>query len=98
MDRIRAGLTGLGFVFLITAAASLLLVPSQSGVAGVEQKKEPGEPLSQLGVAPNTEKESAANADPSVVPKSRPPIADSPVNADRSSPGMIPLNDEPVAI
>lgn len=81
MDRIRAGLTGLGAVFLITAAASLLFAPTPAETARVERPKEPGEPLSQLGVAPNSEKESAPPAPvPAPDPQAQPPAAESPVN------------------
>lgn len=50
MDRIRAGLTGLGLVFIFTLAASVLL---QSGQSGEPMKS--GELLAQLGVAPSSE-------------------------------------------
>lgn len=55
MDRIRAGLTGLAVVFLVTAAASLLFGPDEAETVAVE-KQEPGEPLAQLGVAPGSDK------------------------------------------
>lgn len=61
MDRIRVGLTGLGVVFLVTAAASLLFGPSQGEPAPATIAKPAGEPLAQLGVAPNSEKEAGAN-------------------------------------
>ena len=60
MDRIRAGLTGLGAVFLVTAAASLLFAPDATRTETIV-KQEPGEPLAQLGVAPNSDKSGAAN-------------------------------------
>lgn len=53
MDRIRAGLTGLGAVFLVTAAASLMFVPSSVEATKKADHKEHNEPLSQLGVAPS---------------------------------------------
>lgn len=62
MDRIRAGLTGLGAVFLVTAAASLLFAPDATKTEAIA-KQEPGEPLAQLGVAPNSDKSGAANPD-----------------------------------
>lgn len=56
MDRLRAGLTGLGAVFLLTVAASLAFGHSGKLDAPTETAKEPGEPLAQLGVAPGAEK------------------------------------------
>jgi hypothetical protein len=55
MDRIRAGLTGLAAVFLVTAAASLLFAPDEAEKTAAAQQ-EPGEPLAQLGVAPGSDK------------------------------------------
>jgi hypothetical protein len=55
MDRIRAGLTGLGAVFLVTAAASLLFAPDEAQTVA-SALQEPGEPLAQLGVAPGSDK------------------------------------------
>ena len=66
MDRIRAGLTGLAAVFLVTAAASLLFAPDEAERVAAEQQ-EPGEPLAQLGVAPGSDKGvegGGAEADP----------------------------------
>ncbi|WP_448582102.1 hypothetical protein [Thermaurantiacus sp.] len=49
MHRIRAGVTGLGLVFLVTLIGSIALAPrSQEAV-----RDEPGEPLAALGVAPS---------------------------------------------
>lgn len=59
MDRIRAGLTGLAAVFLVTAAASLLFAPNEAERVAAEQQ-EPGEPLAQLGVAPGSDKGAGA--------------------------------------
>lgn len=100
MDRIRAGLTGLGVVFLITAAASLLFAPSPSEQAQVAQVKEPGEPLSQLGVAPNNEKEPVAPPAADPVPSVQSPLAESPVNGPvgPASPGLMSGKDRPVEI
>jgi hypothetical protein len=87
MDRIRTGLTGLAAVFLVTAAASLLFGPDNSGQpAGIEQEKAPGEPLAQLGVAPSTEKpdEKAAPAAPSPAPA---PVDGQPPASPASAPG-----------
>lgn len=52
MDRVRAGLTGLGIVFLFTLAASAVLDPVPTVSAS---QKMSGEPLAQLGVAPGSE-------------------------------------------
>jgi hypothetical protein len=48
MQRIRAGVTGLGLVFLITLLGSLAVARDPAAVS----EAEPGEPLSELGVAP----------------------------------------------
>jgi hypothetical protein len=48
MQRIRAGVTGLGLVFLIVLLGSLAVSREPQG----PQAAEPGEPLSELGVAP----------------------------------------------
>jgi hypothetical protein len=101
MDRIRAGLTGLGAVFLVTAAAALLFGPEPGDPPAVEQAKEPGEPLAQLGVAPSNEnavEQPAPQAtgpapDASATPSSsRAPEAGEPV------PGSLPTQDELVEI
>jgi hypothetical protein len=87
MDRIRTGLTGLAAVFLVTAAASLLFGPDDSGQpAALEQEKAPGEPLAQLGVAPSNEKsdEEAAPAAPGNAPA---PVAGQPPASPASAPG-----------
>lgn len=59
MDRMRAGLTGLGLVFVATLAASVLFAPE---VSTMDTK--PSEPLAQLGVAPGPEKQSQATRTP----------------------------------
>ena len=51
----RAGLTGLGLVFVATLAASVLFAPTEDVAP-----KEPSEPLAQLGVAPGPDKNGAA--------------------------------------
>lgn len=64
MDRVRAGLAGLGLVFLFTSLASVAFAPSraveQAGGQTGGQAKAPGEPLAQLGVAPSNDKDSNA--------------------------------------
>lgn len=75
MDRIRAGLTGLAAVFLITAVAALLFAPDPAQQARIEaaQAADPGEPLAQLGVAPGSEKSNP----PPPPPEVQPPLAPS---------------------
>ena len=62
MNRMRAGLTGLGIVFLSTLAVSLLFGPSPD-LPPSEQTKAAGEPLAQLGVAPGMEKDKEARSE-----------------------------------
>ncbi|PZU50290.1 MAG: hypothetical protein DI568_03985 [Sphingomonas sp.] len=87
MDRIRAGLTGLAVVFLVTAAAALLFAPdpAQQARVAAAQAADPGEPLAQLGVAPGSEKASQplpppppplAEAQPSIAPSSDQGLSD----------------------
>ena len=82
MDRIRAGLTGLAAVFLITAVASLLFAPDPAQQARVEaaQASEPGEPLAQLGVAPGSEK--TVQAPPAPPPEEQQPSVAPSSNSD----------------
>jgi hypothetical protein len=56
MNRVRTGLTGLGFVFVLMLGASAMLRPSAPPLAGRESGKEAAEPLAQLGVAPGADK------------------------------------------
>lgn len=58
MDRMRAGLTGLGLVFLVTLTASALVANKPREAA----PEKGGEPLAQLGVAPGQEKELGADS------------------------------------
>lgn len=67
MNRMRVGLTGLGLVFLATLAASVAFAPDS-----MEPRKDAGEPLAQLGVAPSPDKEKSAQA------KAPPAVMDSP--------------------
>ncbi len=78
MDRIRAGLTGLAAVFLVTAAASLLFAPDEAQTIAADAHQ-PGEPLAQLGVAPGSDKGATGQAHASS-PGASPPIA-TPSNA-----------------
>ncbi|MGL6044491.1 MAG: hypothetical protein ACRC1J_11255 [Sandaracinobacteroides sp.] len=75
MDRIRTGLTGLGAVFLITAATALLFGPGPGDKVSPEPAKAQGEPLSQLGVAPSNENAEPAAPAPSVEPAPPPATA-----------------------
>ncbi|WP_181160173.1 hypothetical protein [Sandaracinobacter neustonicus] len=86
MDRIRAGLTGLAAVFLVTAAAALLFAPDPAQQARVEaaQAADPGEPLAQLGVAPGSEKASQPSPPP-------PPVAEPQASVAPSSDQGYPL-------
>lgn len=104
MDRMRAGLTGLGVVFLFTLAASLAFGPSDDEPAAVVSEKEPGEPLAQLGVAPSNENANKADdapspedAPPAPVPPAAPPVTESPVTG-QADPQFRPGADRPVAI
>ena len=56
MDRVRIGLTGLGAVFLLTLGTSLVFGNPAGNKPAAESRKEPGEPLAQLGVAPGSDK------------------------------------------
>ena len=57
-QRIRIGLTGLAFAFLLVLLGSVVSRSGQSGAppTAAEQKadNEPNEPLAELGVAPGT--------------------------------------------
>lgn len=111
MDRMRAGLTGLGVVFLFTLAASLAFGPSDDAPVVEAPAKEPGEPLAQLGVAPSSENsEKAAEAEaqaeaeaatpappPAPAAPAAPPASESPVTG-VPDPMLAPGGDRPVAI
>jgi len=103
MDRIRAGLTGLAAVFLVTAAASLLFAPDEAEKTAAAQQ-EPGEPLAQLGVAPGEKAD--AEPEPGVPPLEAQPSggpADPSQSVDPAYPspvgtGGLARQDHPVAI
>lgn len=111
MDRIRAGLTGLAAVFLVTAAASLLFAPDEAETVAATGA-EPGEPLAQLGVAPSSEKMAEAKRDEDAAATPDAPVLEaqpsgglpeagrSPDPAVPSPAGVAPLDDpdRPVAI
>ncbi len=63
MQRLRAGLTGLGLVFLVVMIASLLFTPAKGPADPV-----PSEPLARLGVAPGPAQPEATPAKPAVAP------------------------------
>lgn len=55
MQRIRYGLTGLAFVFLMVLLGTVIIRSGeepQANLAGNNQVAEPSEPLAELGVAP----------------------------------------------
>ena len=85
MDRIRAGLTGLAAVFLVTAAASLLFGPDEADTAPVEEQA-PGEPLAQLGVAPGSDKAYDTRRDEEVPAAPEGPALEAQPSAGPSSP------------
>ncbi len=72
MQRVRVGLTGLAFVFVLVLLAAIFTSPSeeepitvnmieQGGGNGLANAAEPKEPLAELGVAPgNADTNSAA--------------------------------------
>ncbi len=60
MHRIRAGVTGLGLVFLVTLLGSVALAPAGRDTV----REEPGEPLAELGVAPSAGERSASAEPP----------------------------------
>ena len=78
MQRVRIGLTGLAFVFLVVLLAAVFtsqsadeapitpnLIEQQSGVttASVPAEAEPTEPLAELGVAPGKAESNLAASD-----------------------------------
>lgn len=86
----RAGLTGLGLVFVATLSASVLFSPT-----GDAPPKEPGEPLAQLGVAPGPEKNAVAPAGvrpPAPMAEPVPPLSMEPAPVpDQSGNSAVPL-------
>lgn len=64
MQRIRIGLTGLAFVFVLVLLGAVVSRSSRDGSglsnsANVVQNSEPTDPLSDLGVAPGLPSESS---------------------------------------
>lgn len=83
MHRIRAGVTGLGLVFLVTLLGSIALDPP--GPKPV--RDEPGEPLAELGVAPSPGDRSdpGAGPAPAVPPTVADPEAERPIAGRRGA-------------
>lgn len=85
MQRVRIGLTGLAFVFLLVMLATALVRPSEEAPLTanlIEQQKgapagnaasgEPQEPLAELGVTPgNAESNNSASAANPAAPATR---------------------------
>jgi hypothetical protein len=97
MDRIRAGLTGLAAVFLVTAAASLLFAPDEAEKIAAEAQ-EPGEPLAQLGVAPGSDKGEvggATDAPEAAAPEAPEPGLEAQPSGGPPAPGMEPALPSP---
>ena len=77
MHRVRAGLTGLGIVFLFTLVASVVFAPSQQS----QPSKVPGEPLAKLGVAPSSDKGGQPAEAPAALPAGASPMTEKPTAA-----------------
>lgn len=63
-QRIRIGLTGLAFAFLLVLLGSIISRSSHSGATNAVQQastNEPNEPLAELGVAPGGSDAAANN-------------------------------------
>ena len=66
-QRIRIGLTGLAFAFLLVLLASVISrsgsdEPSANGVEGAGMNAEPEDPLAELGVAPGAAETATNNS------------------------------------
>jgi hypothetical protein len=89
MDRMRAGLTGLGAVFLLTLAASLAFGPAEK----VPDTRDSSEPLAQLGVAPGNDKANGTTSAPVnglVAPAPAPAEPQVPQPLPETPPGDVP--------
>lgn len=63
-QRIRIGLTGLAFAFLLVLLGSIISRSSQGDTANAAEQattNEPSEPLAELGVAPGGSEDSSDN-------------------------------------
>ncbi len=73
-QRIRIGLTGLAFAFLLVLLGSIISrssrdeAPSGRSSSVTAADEEPAEPLAELGVAPGAGEDQARNAQNSVKP------------------------------
>lgn len=88
MQRVRIGLTGLGFVFVLVLLAAVFVSPSseepitanaidlqangQQPSPAARNEAEPKEPLAELGVAPGNVDENAAGPAPAIAPARQP--------------------------
>jgi hypothetical protein len=80
VQRVRIGLTGLAFVFILVLLATILVRPSAespvtlngAAVNGkVDNKADPQEPLAELGVAPGNADSNGAKAVTGTSPATR---------------------------
>lgn len=72
MQRLRAGLTGLALVFLVTLVGSIALSPSDTQSP---RPADPGEPLAELGVAPSPGDRAAGTESVAPPAAPAPPVA-----------------------
>ena len=64
-QRIRIGLTGLAFAFLLVLLGSIISRSSHNGTSNAVQQasaNEPSEPLAELGVAPGASDDNGNNS------------------------------------
>lgn len=64
-QRIRIGLTGLAFAFLLVLLGSIITRSSHDGTTNAAQQaaaNEPSEPLAELGVAPGASEDTTNNS------------------------------------
>lgn len=64
-QRIRIGLTGLAFAFLLVLLGSIISRSSQDNATNAAQEaasNEPNEPLAELGVAPGASEDATNNS------------------------------------
>jgi hypothetical protein len=67
MQRIRIGLTGLAFVFLLVLLGTAISRSSEDSIAPPAQNelKEPNEPLAEIGAAPGATQDNETAGEPS---------------------------------
>ena len=70
MQRIRIGLTGLAFVFLLVLLGTAISRSSEDSAAPTTQNQAsgPSEPLAEIGAAPGATTENEAATEPSTKP------------------------------